>query len=93
MKRKDYTIHLLIIAIITYVLSVLIWDIKRDNKYEYHKQEIVNGIQYYVISNKKTGVGIEYATMNEIQCFLRTETFNYFTSDPDTYKNGVFVKF
>ena len=59
--------------------------------YDWRFQESVEGIDYYTLSNTTSGRGVEYATLDEVECFLETKVFNYFESCMECYNNGIFV--
>ena len=48
---------------------------------------------YYSITNNTTLVGVEYATSEELKCFIDTGTFNYFESCMHCYSNAEFIQF
>lgn len=78
------------LALVAFVLLLCCSFTEAD--YEYHYQETINGVDYYVISNCEDGAGVEYATLEEVECFFETGIFNYFTSCMDCYNNAIFVK-
>lgn len=57
------------------------------------EQENIEGVQYYSVTHIYTQIGMDYCTIEEINCLFETGTFNYFESCVDCYNNGVFVNF
>lgn len=76
-----------------FMLAITFISTNNTSKCIVEYQHTANGIDYYSITNYNKSVGVDYVTRDELECYLKTGTFNYDISCLDCYNNAVFINF